>query len=114
MWFNGVEVAQETSAPPPKKNPGSAHERNALVPKFDKLQSSFTTDLYYHECCLIKPAIKKLDRREQLLDCEANSKVICLRRNLSHRKGPLISRETTWIVSAPKELCLTNRTIFSS
>ena len=25
MWFNvGVEVEQETSAPPPKKNPGSA------------------------------------------------------------------------------------------
>ena len=26
MWFIGVEVAQETSAPPPKKNPGSAPE----------------------------------------------------------------------------------------
>ena len=24
MWFIGVEVQQETSAPPPKKNPGSA------------------------------------------------------------------------------------------
>ena len=24
MWFIGVEVGQETSAPPPKKNPGSA------------------------------------------------------------------------------------------
>ena len=24
MWFLGVEVEQETSAPPPKKNPGSA------------------------------------------------------------------------------------------
>ena len=24
MWFIGVEVAKETSAPPPKKNPGSA------------------------------------------------------------------------------------------
>ena len=23
MWFIGVEVEQETSAPPPKKNPGS-------------------------------------------------------------------------------------------
>ena len=28
MWFNGVEVAQETSAPPPKKNPGSAHGKH--------------------------------------------------------------------------------------
>ena len=24
MWFIGVEVEQETSAPPPEKNPGSA------------------------------------------------------------------------------------------
>ena len=28
MWFIGVEVEQETSAPPPKKNPGSAPELN--------------------------------------------------------------------------------------
>ena len=26
MWFIGVEVEQETSALPPKKNPGSAPE----------------------------------------------------------------------------------------
>ena len=26
MWFIGVEVKQETSTPPPKKNPGSAPE----------------------------------------------------------------------------------------
>ena len=26
MWFIGVEVEQEKSAPPPKKNPGSALE----------------------------------------------------------------------------------------
>ena len=26
MWFTGVEVEQETSAAPPKKNPGSAPE----------------------------------------------------------------------------------------
>ena len=26
MWFIGVEVGQETNAPPPKKNPGSAPE----------------------------------------------------------------------------------------
>ena len=31
MWFIGVEVEQETSAAPPKKNPGSAPgEPNAL------------------------------------------------------------------------------------
>ena len=27
MWFIGIEVEQETSAPPPKKNPGSAPDR---------------------------------------------------------------------------------------
>ena len=26
MWFIGVEVEQETSAPPPKKKPGSARD----------------------------------------------------------------------------------------
>ena len=31
MWFIGVEVEQETSAPPPKKNPGSAPERFLLL-----------------------------------------------------------------------------------
>ena len=28
MWFIGVEVEQETSAPPPEKNPGSAPENS--------------------------------------------------------------------------------------
>ena len=27
MWFIGVEVEQETSVPPPKKNPGSAPDQ---------------------------------------------------------------------------------------
>ena len=37
MWFIGVEVEQETSAAPPKKNPGSASDE----PFFEshKLQS---------------------------------------------------------------------------
>ena len=30
MWFIGVEVEQETSAPPPKKNPGSAPEYSQI------------------------------------------------------------------------------------
>ena len=30
MWFIGVEVDQETNAPPPKKNPGSAHGIGAV------------------------------------------------------------------------------------
>ena len=28
MWFIGVELEQETSAPPPKKNPGSVPGAN--------------------------------------------------------------------------------------
>ena len=31
MWFIGVEVEQETSAPPPEKNPGSAPELQVLL-----------------------------------------------------------------------------------
>ena len=31
MWFIGVEVEQETSAPPPKKNPGSAPATHAVT-----------------------------------------------------------------------------------
>ena len=31
MWFIGVEVEQETSAPPPKKNPGSAPALLSMV-----------------------------------------------------------------------------------
>ena len=30
MWFIGVELQQETSAPPPKKNPGSAPEIQSI------------------------------------------------------------------------------------
>ena len=44
MWFIGVEVEQETSAPPPKRNPGSAPE---ISPKFthvtDRLVISYCT-----------------------------------------------------------------------
>ena len=31
MWFIGVEVEQETSAPPPKKNPGSAPVKDTFL-----------------------------------------------------------------------------------
>ena len=33
MWFIGVEVEQETSAPPPEKNPGSAPVFLTLKPR---------------------------------------------------------------------------------
>ena len=37
MWFIGVEVEQETSAPPPKKNPGSAPDNSARASRFSFL-----------------------------------------------------------------------------
>ena len=42
MWFIGVEVEQETSAPPPKKNPGSAPAVN---------QKDLGTKLSCFGCC---------------------------------------------------------------
>ena len=35
MWFIGAEVEQETSAPPPKKNPGSAPDHYCQEPTFE-------------------------------------------------------------------------------
>ena len=44
MWFIGVEVEQETSAPPPKKNPGSAPVNcNYLVNSYHKELKSILT-----------------------------------------------------------------------
>ena len=48
MWFIGVEVERETSAPPPKKNPGSAPENsyiydgNGLAGQFWQMESAFS------------------------------------------------------------------------
>ena len=42
MWFIGVEVEQETSAPPPKKNPGSAAETSKSVTPFNSLKTNVT------------------------------------------------------------------------
>jgi len=42
MWFIGVEVEQETSAPPPQKNPGSAPETQ--ITNFTLVQSYTKTN----------------------------------------------------------------------
>ena len=34
MWFIGVDVEQETSAPPPENNPGSAPALQAIMITF--------------------------------------------------------------------------------
>ena len=58
MWFIGVEVEQETSAPPPKKNPGSAPAlcihlgQNKGVPPFCTNQGcgpEFSPSLAFHQ-----------------------------------------------------------------
>ena len=53
MWCIGVEVKQETSAPPPKKNPGSAPaplEKHPLADYYlfggDVFEWSPSTDIY--------------------------------------------------------------------
>ena len=44
MWFIGVEVERETSAPPPKKNPGSAPgEQAELLITINLLKSNNKT-----------------------------------------------------------------------
>ena len=44
LWFIGVEVEQETSAPPPKKNPGSAPDSAAK-------KEDFSPFLSFPLCC---------------------------------------------------------------
>ena len=52
--------------------------RTACFPwKVSYFRESRMSDLYHHESCLMKLALEKLNRRQQLLDREANSKVIC-------------------------------------
>ena len=41
LWFIGVEVEQETSAPPPKRNPGSAPEKCHNNYHYNKLFAGF-------------------------------------------------------------------------
>ena len=41
MWFIGVEVEQKTSAPPPKKNPGSTPDTSKILKSISKYQLLF-------------------------------------------------------------------------
>ena len=55
MWFIGVEVEQETSAPPPKKNPGSA----AVV------VGSPTTDLLESVDCVLRDCVRNFTNADR-------------------------------------------------
>ena len=50
MWFIGVEVEQETSAPPPKKNPGSAPVTSISLQIFRVVQQSRGKDQVCASC----------------------------------------------------------------
>ena len=82
MWFIGVEVKQETSAPPPKKNPGSAPGSIAVLldnfdeflafvlPARDKLKSSQRSNIGSADVILndkIRSEKKNATSREQRL-----------------------------------------------
>ena len=54
MWFIGVEVEQQTSAPPPKKNPGSAPAPLNHPSKYKPRRS-----LYSENCPQIQSKTKK-------------------------------------------------------
>ena len=43
MWFIGVEVEQETSAPPPKKNPGSAPAVDSALNNWGQINREITS-----------------------------------------------------------------------
>ena len=52
-WLIGVEVEQETSAPPPKKNPGSAPVYVTLISFFLKSYPLFRVSfLYCNDACV--------------------------------------------------------------
>ena len=48
MWFIGVEVEQETSAPPPKKNPGSAPDKRKQNVSAENISISQGSDRGQH------------------------------------------------------------------
>ena len=58
MWFIGIEVEQETSAPPPKKNPGSARDRLKQVRR-GQIDKTFTSVIYKCSYC-VQTVEKKL------------------------------------------------------
>ena len=66
MWFIGVEVEQETSAPPPKKNPGSAPELAINWPLLGCVQSS-TSLLDFTSLKKIKIIVQKEQNNRELL-----------------------------------------------
>ena len=57
MWFIVVEVEQETSAPPPKKNPGSAPAKRIQIHQSQITNHDLLNPLKY--------SVKMIDGREK-------------------------------------------------
>ena len=65
MWFIGVEVEQETSAPAPKKNPGSAPVQNAKKLQHLVALSTFSELRRIHTRGFVPRACSRGTLREQ-------------------------------------------------
>ena len=61
MWFIGVEVEQETSAPPPNKNSGSARGANNRQLRVVSLGKSKTDSLIQQQILRFFAKIQKVD-----------------------------------------------------
>ena len=58
MWFIAVEVEQETSAPPPKKNPGFAPVLTSQILPVAMTTQSNKPFLPETNCCYAFPGVK--------------------------------------------------------
>ena len=60
MWFIGVEAEQETSAPPPKKNPGSAPDRDIAADDAVTRNNKYTLNFPLLGCNVLTHAKEKV------------------------------------------------------
>ena len=74
MWFIGVEVEQETSAPPPKKNPGSAPDPKSTSSIFFLPYSDQRLVSY----CPVQPSCWRDEVPWWKTDCAYHWTVLCL------------------------------------
>ena len=79
MWFIGVEVEQETSAPPPKKNPGSAPELVCLSSSWRSTIISSSSDKTAQTLQLATSApeqnTRSCERRCPSTSCQITNKI---------------------------------------
>ena len=69
MWFIGVEVEHETSAPPPKRNPGSAPVTHFISPPWNI--NSTNSNAICMSTSIIMVTANLRDILENLFDCSS-------------------------------------------